>query len=107
MCSSWWSRTVSCLSNLHQSAQPKARQLWGLIIKFCIQHYYEIFDEIQDRSEAVPPKTGVEETASSSSSSPQQTRFSAFLDDVEIDGAMLVMPIGPEGTRGNGTAPSA
>jgi len=83
----------------------------GSVIKLCIQRYYEVFDEIQDRSEAVAPPTSTDETASvssSGSSSPKPARFPGFLDDdEEIDDEMLVMPIGPGGSRGQGVAPSA
>ena len=83
----------------------------GSVIKLCIQRYYEVFDEIQDRSEAVAPPTSTDETASvssSGSSSPKPARFPAFLDDdEEIDDEMLVMPIGPAGSRAQGVAPSA
>jgi Rho GTPase-activating protein 1 len=88
----------------------------GMVIKLCIQCYYEIFDEIQDRSEALPPARSFTEddVASSDSSSPRamaqhlsngQQRLSAlsrgssnrdsrgFDDDESIDDTMLVMSV--------------
>lgn len=86
----------------------------GMVIKFCIQRYYEVFDEVQDRGEATVPAFVADEPvsiSSSGSSSPRNNRFSGFLDDdEEIDDEMLVMPIGPGGiATGNRVAspPSA
>lgn len=82
----------------------------GTIVKTCIQRYFEIFDEVQDRSEAVPPP-GVQthDTPSNSSSAsgspePSSRRFEMQDDDEEIDDAMLVMPIGPGGSGNNGSS---
>ncbi|KAG1735182.1 hypothetical protein EDB19DRAFT_2026261 [Suillus lakei] len=80
----------------------------GSIIKLCIQRYYEIFDEVHDRSEAVPPSTRRSPSPPSSSegssgSQPKQARLlSLRSDDEEIDDAVLVMPIGPSGVWGGG-----
>ena len=95
---------------------PQGRTSLGMVIKLCIQRYYEIFDEIQDRSEALLPArsfTG-DDVASSGSSSLRanaahltngQRRLSAlsrgssnrdsrgFDDDESIDDTMLVMPV--------------
>jgi len=84
-----------------------------MIVKLCIQRYYEIFDEVQDRSEALPPARSFTEddVASSDSSSPRvmaaptmgsaTKRLSALShstsnpdDDESIDDTMLVMPVG-------------
>ncbi|TFK72299.1 Rho GTPase activation protein [Pluteus cervinus] len=85
----------------------------GMIIKLCIQRYYEIFDEIRDRSEAVAPQrafrtedNGASSPSSSSKSpspSPQPTPMpqSDGDDDEDIDDAMLVMPIGPGNISGS------
>ena len=77
-----------------------------MIIKLCIQRYYEIFDEVQDRSEAIPPARSFagDDVGSSGSSSPRAVvaslnngtkRLSAlshgFDDDDSIDDTMLVM----------------
>jgi Rho GTPase-activating protein 1 len=83
----------------------------GSIVKLCIQRYYEIFDEILDRSEAIAPLPSMDEASASSStsSSPKQARFSRFLDDdEEIDDGILVMPIGPGAggeSRASGVSP--
>jgi len=75
----------------------------GSIVKLCIQRYYEIFDEVPDRSEAGPPFTGRSPSPPSSeascSSLPQQARrLSLRSDEEDIDDAVLVMPIGPSVT---------
>lgn len=75
----------------------------GTVIKLCIQRYYEIFDEVQDRSEAVPRLRNLKDQPPSpgtSSVSSIPKRFSGFQndDDEDIDDAMLVMPIGPSPT---------
>jgi len=104
------------------SAQPSApapstpgRTTLGMVVKLCIQRYYEIFDEVQDRSEALPPTRSFveDDVASSGSSSPRpfraqlvsQRRFStlsrgssnrdsrALDDDESIDDTMLIMPV--------------
>jgi len=96
-----------------------------MIIKLCIQRYYEIFDEVQDRSEALPPARSFigDDAASSGSSSPRavraqlvtQRRFStlsrgssnrdsrALDDDESIDDTMLIMPV----DAATGAPPSA
>ena len=80
----------------------------GAVIKLCIQRYYEIFDEIKDRSEPVsrpghlsrspsPPSS----SGSSASLSKPVRPLSLTVDDEDsIDDAMLVMPIGPAGNAG-------
>nr|VWO96825.1 Uncharacterized protein [Ganoderma boninense] len=97
----------------------------GMIIKLCIQRYYEVFDEVLDRSEATsptsvhgeeqelfrPPRDPFDELNSPTSSS-LNNRDSALLDDDDIDDAMLVMPLGPPsrfsvgGSSGSGSAGS-
>lgn len=89
----------------------------SMIIKLCIQRYYEIFEEIQDRGEALLPARSFTEdnVALSGPSSPHLVgaslgvptkRLSAlshgssnrdsrgFDDDESIDDTMLVMPVG-------------
>ncbi|KAG2123806.1 hypothetical protein DEU56DRAFT_828775 [Suillus clintonianus] len=82
---------------------PDGGTTLGSIIKLCIQRYYEIFDEVHDRAEAVPPSTrrspSPPSSEGSSGSQPKQARpLSLRSDDEEIDDAMLVMPIGPSGS---------
>ncbi len=112
-----------------QSSAPapsaQGRTTLGMIIKLCIQRYYEIFDEVQDRSEALPPARSFigDDAASSGSSSPRavraqlvtQRRFStlsrgssnrdsrALDDDESIDDTMLIMPV----DAATGAPPSA
>ncbi|KAH9042019.1 Rho GTPase activation protein [Lactarius pseudohatsudake] len=107
---------------LHPAQSPplapsaQGRTTLGMIIKLCIQRYYEIFDEVQDRSEALPlARSFPEDDVASSGSSSQravraqlvtQRRFStlsrgssnrdsrALDDDESIDDTMLIMPVG-------------
>ena len=88
----------------------------GMIVKLCIQRYYEIFDEVQDRTEARPPaRLFADDDVGSSDSSSRRVnganlgtaakRLSAlsrgssnrdsrgFDDDESIDDTMLVMPV--------------
>ncbi|KAH9179346.1 CDC42 rho GTPase-activating protein [Lactarius sanguifluus] len=87
---------------LHPAQSPapapsaQGRTTLGMIIKLCIQRYYEIFDEVQDRSEALPPARSFPEddVASSGSSSQRAVRAHRALDDDEsIDDTMLIMPV--------------
>lgn len=73
----------------------------GAAIKLCIQRYYEVFDEVPDRSEAIPQRV-FEPSPPSPTSSHGDRR--AHDDDEEIDDAMLVMPIGPSGSNHNNHA---
>ena len=106
----------------------------GTIVKLCIQRYYEIFDEIQDRTEARPPaRLFADDDVGSSDSSSRHVnganlgtakRLSAlsrgssnrdsrgFDDDESIDDTMLVMPVGsmpgaPPSAWGSTTGPGA
>ena len=114
---------------LSTSTQPphQGQTTLSMIIKLCIQRYYEIFDEVQDRGEALLPARSITEddVAPSGSSSPRvveapqgipSKRLSAlsgssnrdsrgFDDDESIDDTMLVMPVestagAPPGTWG-------
>lgn len=75
----------------------------GAVLKLCIQRYYEIFDEIKDRSEPVLPgrlsrSSSPLSSSGSSSISRAHRPLSLTVDDEDsIDDAMLVMPIGPAG----------
>lgn len=77
------------------STSTEAKTSLGAVIKYCIEHYYEVFDDIQDRSEAIP----VQRRPQGDQQAPPSPdrRYSGFQndDDDEIDDAMLVMPIGP------------
>jgi Rho GTPase-activating protein 1 len=88
----------------------------GSVIKLAIQRYYEVFDEVRDRSEAWPlPEEHGLSSSSSQPSFPSQSfqrangqtavepaqRWSVATDgDEEIDDTMLVMPIGPSSSGG-------
>ncbi|KDQ62796.1 hypothetical protein JAAARDRAFT_171394 [Jaapia argillacea MUCL 33604] len=91
------------------STPVEGRTTLGSVIKLCIQRYYEIFDEVVDRSEAVPPPQ--ESTSSPMSTSPLQSPSTRHIrqqsEDEDIDDAMLVMPIGPSSSHaGNGYSQS-
>ncbi|KAG6884912.1 hypothetical protein C0993_007279 [Termitomyces sp. T159_Od127] len=67
----------------------------GIVIKLCIERYYEVFDDVLDRSEAVLPSRPYQDSnRSEASASPTPAH-----DDESIDDAMLVMPIGPSGSQ--------
>lgn len=78
---------------------------FGTVLRLCIHRYYECFEELPDRTEAVAPVTdsSLDESASSSSlsSSVVLTDGSEFQigddhdDEDDMDDAVLVMPIGP------------
>ena len=97
-----------------QAARPSSATL-GLVIKICISHYYEIFDEVVDRTEAIPPQLSTSSFTVVDSNEPLSASASSFSsdisgtqvdgDDESIDDAMLVMPLGPTspGTAGNRT----
>ncbi|KAJ7174037.1 CDC42 rho GTPase-activating protein [Mycena crocata] len=99
------------------AALAEGRTTLGTVVKLCIQRYFEVFDEVRDRTEALPPRaphSHAESSASSSASStsdfraPSPRRQSVRSaqsqnEDEDIDDAMLVMPIGMEhGQNGNG-----
>ena len=96
-----------------QSVKQSSATL-GLVIKICISHYYEIFDEVIDRTEAIPPQLSTssftvvdsnEPMSASASSFPSDVSGTQVEDDESIDDQMLVMPLGPTspGTPGNRT----
>jgi Rho GTPase-activating protein 1 len=71
----------------------------GTVIRLCIQRYYEIFDEVLDRSEAILPR----DTEDLSAGLPEGHETRLLHDDEDgdedIDDAMLVMPIGPSASN--------
>ncbi|KAH9851764.1 Rho GTPase activation protein [Lenzites betulinus] len=86
------------------AALAEGKTTLGQVIKLCIERYYEVFDELPDRSEALPqdivhPLPPFADGPSPGS--PSNNRDSAFLDDEEIDDAMLVMPLGPSASGGS------
>jgi Rho GTPase-activating protein 1 len=86
----------------------------GTLIKLCIERYFEIFDEVWDRSETAPPKEALLDSEPEfsrvsldsvlPSPSPRQSCFPNE-EDEELDDAMLVMPIGPSPSAPNGSSP--
>jgi Rho GTPase-activating protein 1 len=92
---------------------PEGKTTLGAVIKLCIQRYYEVFDEVHDRNEAVPQPWILRGEPSSpggaSSASSGSKRFSGFLldDDEDADDGVLVIPVGPssfEGLAQNGVS---
>ncbi|KAK7048891.1 Rho GTPase-activating protein 8 [Favolaschia claudopus] len=99
-------------SNSNPAALAEGKTTLGTVIKLCIQRYFEVFDEVRDRTEALPPPRipGAGESSSSSTSSsvsggvrvapgfrpssPRRQSVRSQNDDEDIDDAMLVMPIG-------------
>lgn len=111
---------LSPSTSAHPAAPPAdGKSTLGIVIKVCIERYYEVFDEVLDRTEAPPPppKSTSDDPASSSEPSLNGPSFvnrdsirdSMHEDDEEIDDAMLVMPLGPNNQSGpktnNGSAP--
>ncbi|KAH9949804.1 Rho GTPase activation protein [Amylocystis lapponica] len=91
-----------------QQGQGEGRTTLGAVVKLCIHRYYEVFDEVHDRSEPLPQRPFQARPASpSSTSSPRagRNRDSTYTDDEDIDDAMLVMPIGPSSSGGHTEAP--
>jgi Rho GTPase-activating protein 1 len=73
------------------------RTTLGSVIRLCIERYFEIFEDLRDRSEAVPSRIITAEKPSevvpSDDVSTQQT-----VSEDDLDDTMLVMPIGPSPT---------
>ncbi|KAJ6487245.1 CDC42 rho GTPase-activating protein [Mycena vitilis] len=95
------------------AALAEGKTTLGTVVKLCIQRYFEVFDEVRDRTEALPPRRAPGESSSSSSasstsdfrsSSPRRMSVRSQNDDEDIDDAMLVMPIGMDHHHhGNGS----
>lgn len=92
-------QTSPSLSTVNPAALTEGKTSLGMVIKICIQRYYEIFDDVPDRSEALSQEVVHPPNPFSDVNSPGSpslnNRDSALLDDDEIDDAMLVMPLGP------------
>lgn len=100
----------------NRAALSEGRTTLGMIIKLCIQRYYEIFDEVHDRTEALYPERAlrgeegnISSETSSASGNPGPSHHGMYHDhddDEDIDDAMLVMPIGPSHSHHhNGSTP--
>ncbi|KIJ17595.1 hypothetical protein PAXINDRAFT_167607 [Paxillus involutus ATCC 200175] len=103
------SASTTTLSGLSSGSFSEGRTTLGAVIKLCIQRYYEIFDEVRDRSEPVPVSRHLSRSPSPLSSSESSASLSkrprptslTVDDEDSIDDAMLVMPIGPAGNAGS------
>ncbi|KXN90933.1 Rho GTPase-activating protein 8 [Leucoagaricus sp. SymC.cos] len=96
-----------------QSPEDRDKTTLGMVIKLCIQRYYEVFDDVLDRSEIVSPSrvrtlNGQDQGQNSGSPSPMPTPNPRPIlpthltvvegedeGDEDIDDTMLVMPIEP------------
>ncbi|KAF8886243.1 divergent CRAL/TRIO domain-containing protein [Gymnopilus junonius] len=89
-------RDVMMCSVPLQSQTSTRKITLGMVIALCIRRYYEVFDEVVDRSEAVAPWRALRnqgfDGASSGSGSPSGATY--VLGDEEDDDEMLVMPVG-------------
>ena len=100
--------SATTASKLSDSSSEGSTTL-GSVIKLCIQRYYEIFDEVKDRSEPVSTSRRLSRSPSPPSSFDSSTSLSkarrplsfSVDDEDSIDDAMLVMPIGPAGNAGS------
>ncbi|KAI0072491.1 Rho GTPase activation protein [Panus rudis PR-1116 ss-1] len=97
---------TTSLSN--PAALAEGKNTLGLVIKTCIQRYYEIFDDLPDPTEAIAQQPtrglnmpGARPPSPSLNGQPFRVgnRESMYDDEEDIDDAMLVMPIGPSGVR--------
>ncbi|KAF8843406.1 hypothetical protein BDN67DRAFT_964513 [Paxillus ammoniavirescens] len=103
------SASTTTLSGLSSGSFSEGKTTLGAVIKLCIQRYYEIFDEVRDRSEPVPASRHLSRSPSPPSSSESSASLSkrprptslTVDDEDSIDDAMLVMPIGPAGNAGS------
>ncbi|KAF7297625.1 Rho GTPase-activating protein 8 [Mycena kentingensis (nom. inval.)] len=128
-------RTSPSLPSTTSPTSAEGKTTLGSVIKLCIQRYFEVFDELSDRTEAVSsPPLGAGSAAGSSSASsasstsgfprprprpipastdssdPRRQSARSQNEDEEIDDEMLVMPLGPTSVtpptaNGNGHAP--
>ncbi|KAF8811575.1 Rho GTPase activation protein [Phlegmacium glaucopus] len=83
--------------------QAERKATLGMIIALCIRRYYEVFDEVVDRSEAIPSWRALRNgnapsTSSSVSGSPEQPMYvlsNEGEDEEDLDDDRLVAPIRP------------
>lgn len=93
-----------------QSSDAGGRQATlGMVVKICIERYFEIFEEIVDRSEPLySPGAGVLsnglDAADGGMGSPRRDGHD---DEESLDDAMLVMPLGPTPPSSNMPSPYA
>ncbi|KIY65642.1 RhoGAP-domain-containing protein [Cylindrobasidium torrendii FP15055 ss-10] len=100
----------------NKAALSENKTTLGTVVKLCISRYYEIFDEVRDRSEALPPSFA--RPAAHLSHASEDNRMSVgsitdpryvLGDDEEdsLDDRMLVMPLGHASRPSVTGAPSA
>jgi len=76
------------------NSNTEGRTTVGMVVKVCIERYFEVFEEVVDRTEAVNSR--FDGALNPSDSSGGLSAASADEDDDEdFDDAMLVMPLGP------------
>lgn len=87
-----------------QSPGAESRQATlGMVVKICIERYFEIFEEIVDRSEPLySPGAGV-----LANGLPSGENGHGHDDEESLDDAMLVMPLGPTPPGSNMPSPYA
>ncbi|KAL0960827.1 hypothetical protein HGRIS_005846 [Hohenbuehelia grisea] len=101
------SMSSSFPTNAAPTASAEGRTTLGAVLLLCIQRYYEVFDEVLDRSEAISPARVLGAASSAPSSSGENSPRAQNGEDEEIDDTMLVMPIGPNGAQRTTVASAA
>jgi Rho GTPase-activating protein 1 len=95
-------KSSSPLRDVQMAGVSTAESTLGTVLRTCILRYYECFEDVPDRAEAVAPLAEeVSDASSADDSLGSSTTFEvvdADADDEEIDDAMLVMPLGPSGS---------
>lgn len=88
--------------------KPPPTMTVAWIVKICIERYFEIFEEVVDRSEPVQsPGAGVLSPMEHDGSIvPPSPSAEGFDEDESLDDAMLVMPLGPTPPHSNMTTPN-
>lgn len=102
-------KSSSPLRDVQMAAVSTSEATLGTILKVCIQRYYECFEDMPDRTDAVVPPEEVSDEASIGSLASSATLDEMVdVDDEDIDDAMLVMPLGPSAsTESASSTPSA
>ncbi|KAG8977160.1 hypothetical protein FRC05_002157 [Tulasnella sp. 425] len=90
------------------SSAPPPVMTVAWIVKICIERYFEIFEEVVDRSEPIQsPGAGVLSPMEHDGSSvPPSPSAEGPDEDESLDDAMLVMPLGPTPPHSNTTTPN-
>jgi Rho GTPase-activating protein 1 len=94
-------KSASPLRDVQMCAVSSKEPTLGTVLRLCIQRYYECFEDVPDRGEAVAALAESTSSASLASSASlsdgalDHTRAGDGDEDEDIDDAMLVMPLGP------------